>query len=214
MRLLSVNVGLPRDYSWQGRSVRTAIFKDPVTGPVRVEALNLTGDQQADLRVHGGPDKAVYTYAAEHYNFWASQLPADAPAEPGAFGENLTTAGLLEHEVRVGDEFLIGTAVLRAVQPRQPCYKLNLRFADANMVRRFAAAGRSGIYFQVLRAGLVQAGDAIQLHQPSPYGATIQDVVDLFYGVRQDPAATEELLRIPYFPASLRAHFLQAAGRS
>jgi MOSC domain-containing protein YiiM len=212
MQLLSVNVGRPREHQWQGRPVRTAIFKKPVAGPVPVGSLNLAGDGQADLRVHGGPDKAIYAYAHEHYAYWATQLPAGAPAGPAAFGENLTTAGLLETEVRVGDEFAIGTAVLRAVQPRQPCYKLNVRFGDAHMVQRFAAAGRSGIYFQVRREGVVQAGDAITLHQASPYAVTIQDVVDLFYGVRQDPDAVRALLAIPYLPASLRGHFSRQLG--
>ncbi|SFQ52330.1 MOSC domain-containing protein [Hymenobacter arizonensis] len=210
-QVLSVNVGLPREHWWQGRVVRTAIFKEPVSGPVALAGHNLAGDAQADLRVHGGPDKAVYAYAHEHYAYWESVLPAGTLPGPGAFGENLTTQGLLETEVRVGDEFEIGTAVLRAVQPRQPCHKLNLRFDDPRMVPRFVAAGRSGIYFQVRRPGVVQAGDALVLCQPSPFAVTIQDVVDLYYGVRQDAAAVQTLLAIPYLPASLRAHFQQQA---
>ncbi len=212
MQLLSVNVGRPRTVEWGGRTITTAIFKDPVPGPVALEQLNLAGDEQADLRVHGGPDKAVYAYAHEHYAYWAMQLPAGSLAGPGAFGENLTTTGLLESAVRVGDEFAVGTAVLRAVQPRQPCYKLNVRFDDARMVARFVAAGRSGIYFQVLQAGVVRAGDAITLLQASPYSASIQDVAELLYGGRQDAGAVRELLRIPYLPAPLRGHFLASLG--
>ncbi|MBF9224244.1 MOSC domain-containing protein [Hymenobacter ruricola] len=210
MQVLSVNVGRPRTVDWQGRAITTAIFKEPVTGPVPLAAHNFAGDQQADLRVHGGPDKAVYAYASEHYAYWEAELPPGALAGPAAFGENLTTAGLLERDVRIGDEFAVGTARLRAAQPRQPCYKLNARFDDPQMVTRFVAAGRSGIYFQVLRPGVVQAGDAIELSQQSPYSVTIQDVADLYYGVLQDPAAVRELLRIPYLPASVRRHF--AAG--
>jgi MOSC domain-containing protein YiiM len=210
MQVLSVNVGLPRDHAWQGRTVRTAIFKEPTAEATRVESLGLVGDGQADLRVHGGPDKAVYAYAWEHYAYWADLLPAGAPANPGAFGENLTTRGLLEPQVRIGDEYQLGTAVLRAVQPRQPCYKLNLRFNDTRMVPRFIGAGRSGIYFQVLRPGRVQAGDAIQLVQPSPYRPTIQDVADLLHNTRRDPALVEELLGIPYLPPALRIYFQQS----
>lgn len=212
MQLLSVNVGRPRTVEWGSRAIRTAIFKDPVPGPVALEPLNLAGDEQADLRVHGGPDKAVYAYAHEHYAYWATQLPAGSLPGPGAFGENLTTTGLLESAVRVGDEFAVGTAVLRAVQPRQPCYKLNVRFDDARMVARFVAAGRSGIYFQVLQAGVVQAGDAIVLRQASPYSVSIQDVAELLYGGRQDADAVRELLRIPYLPAPVRGHFLASLG--
>jgi len=197
---------------WGSRAVRTAIFKDPVPGPVVLERLNLAGDEQADLCVHGGPDKAVYAYAHEHYAYWSTQLPAGQLTGPGAFGENLTTSGLLEGAVRVGDEFAVGTAVLRAVQPRQPCYKLNVRFDDARMVARFMAAGRLGIYFQVLQAGVVQAGDAIELLQTSSYSVSIQDVTELLYGGRQDADAVRELLSIPYLPAPLREHFQAALG--
>ena len=212
MQLQSVNVGRPRTVKWGSRTVRTAIFKDPVPGPVALERLNLAGDEQADLRVHGGPDKAVYAYAHEHYAYWATQLPAGQLTGPGAFGENLTTSGLLEGAMRVGDEFAVGTAVLRAVQPRQPCYKLNVRFDDARMVARFMAAGRLGVYFQVLQAGVVQAGDAIELLQTSPYSVSIQDVAELLYGGRQDAGAVRELLRIPYLPAPLRGHFQAVLG--
>ncbi|MBD2721960.1 MOSC domain-containing protein [Hymenobacter armeniacus] len=207
MRILSVNVGRPRTLEWIGRGITTAIFKEPVAGPVSLEGNNLAGDQQADLRVHGGPDKAVYAYASEHYTYWEAELQPGALVGPAAFGENLTTAGLLERDVRIGDEFKMGTAVLRAAQPRQPCYKLNLRFNDPEMVSRFVAAGRSGIYFQVLQPGVVQAGDAIELSRRSPYAVTIQDVTDMYYGVLQSPAAVQELLSIPYLPASVRRHF-------
>jgi MOSC domain-containing protein YiiM len=193
--------------------VHTAIFKVPVSGPVALVGHSLAGDAQADLRVHGGLNKAVYAYAHEHYAYWETVLPAGTLPGPGAFGENLTTQGLLESQVRVGDEFEIGTAVLRAVQPRQPCFKLNLRFDDPRMVPRFAASGRPGIYFQVRREGVVQAGDALELYEQSPFAVTIQDVIDLFYGVRQDPAAVQELLTIPYLPPSLRAHFQRQAGQ-
>lgn len=207
-QLLSVNVGLPRTVAWQGRSVRTGIFKQAIAGPVAVGPVGLAGDGQADLRVHGGPDKAVYAYATEHYAYWAEQLGSAMPLGLGVFGENLTTAGLLENDVRLGDEFAIGTAVLRAVQPRMPCFKLGVRFNDAGMVTRFAAAGRSGIYFQVLREGTLQVGDPIQLVQRSAYALSIQAVADLYYGVKQDVAAIKALLATPIVPELLKSQFV------
>ncbi|MBC6700128.1 MOSC domain-containing protein [Hymenobacter puniceus] len=206
-QLLSVQVGQPRTVAWQGRWVSTGVFKAPVAEPVAVGPVGLAGDGQADLRVHGGPDKAVYAYAAEHYSYWAEQLVGAMPSGAGVFGENLTTTGLLERDVCLGDEFAIGSAVLRAVQPRMPCFKLGIRFNDAGMVARFAAAGRSGIYFQVLREGTLQAGDPIHLVQRSAYALSIQEVADLYYGVTQDLAAIRLLLSMPLVPELLKSQF-------
>src|SRR5438270_7187830 len=158
MRVISVNVGLPREVDWQGRRVRTGIFKAPVAGHVALRRHNLTGDAQADLTVHGGRDKAVYAYPVEHYDFWREQLPSrELPF--GVFGENLTTEGLREDEVRIGDEFAIGTARLVVTQPRMPCYKLGLRFGDPQMPKRFVAHRRPGIYFAVVEEGEIGSGD-------------------------------------------------------
>lgn len=209
MLLLSVNVGLPREVAWQGRRVRTGIFKAPVAGPVPVGKRGLAGDGQADLRVHGGSDKAVYAYAHEHYAYWEPLLPDAALCGPGLFGENLTTVGLLEPQVRVGDEFIIGEARLQAIQPRFPCYKLGLRLGDPRFVPQFMAAGRSGIYFRVLQEGIIQAGDSISLAQPSAYDISLQDVADLYHGVRQDRAAVRALVEIPCLPEQLKAQFLR-----
>lgn len=215
MRLLSVNTALPQDLVWHGKPVRTSIFKQPVTGPVPVLAEHLAGDGQADLKHHGGPDKAVYAYPSEHYPYWEAYVPADKLV-PGAFGENLTTAGLLESDVRLGDCFQIGSAVLMAVQPRVPCFKLNVRLDDARMVRRFQAAGRSGIYFRVVEPGTLQAGDALTLVQRSAHEVTIQQVVDNFYLPDKDLPTIRALLQVPFLRPSLRAKFsriLNAAGR-
>lgn len=215
MRLLSVNTALPQDLVWHGKPVRTSIFKQPVTGPVPVLAEHLEGDGQADLQHHGGPDKAVYAYPSEHYPYWEAYVPADKLV-PGAFGENLTTAGLLESDVRLGDCFQIGSAVLMAVQPRVPCFKLNVRLDDARMVRRFQAARRSGIYFRVVEPGTLQAGDALTLVQRSAHEVTIQQVVDNFYLPDKDLPTIRALLQVPFLRPSLRAKFsriLNAAGR-
>jgi MOSC domain-containing protein YiiM len=143
MRVVSVNVGLPREVMWHGRSVTTGIYKEPVAGRVTLRTLNLEGDRQADLSVHGGKDKAVYCYPIEHYDYWKKELPGrDLPL--GVFGENFTTDGLLEDSVHLGDRFSVGSAEVVVTQPRLPCYKLGVRFGSDDMVRRFLASGRSG----------------------------------------------------------------------
>ena len=211
MQLLSVNVALPQEVAWQGKTVRTSIFKQAVAGPVTVLAAHLAGDGQADLRVHGGPDKAVYAYPQEHWAYWALLLPA-AQLVPGAFGENLTTLGLLESEVRVGDCYQLGTAVLRAIQPRRPCAKLGIRLNRPQIVREFEQAGRSGIYFQVRQPGVLQAGDAITLVERSPHAATIQDMVSCLGPGPHDPATVRGLLATPYLSASWRKRLTALLG--
>ncbi len=205
MHIVSVNVGLPEEVEWKGRMVRTSIFKRPTAGPVPVLAEHLAGDGQADLRVHGGPDKAVYAYPLEHYEFWRRHVPAELLVM-GAFGENLTTTGLLESDARVGACYQVGTAVLMAVQPRRPCFKLGIRLRDARLVQQFEEARRSGIYFRVITEGVLRAGDAIALIEPGPRAVTIQDMVDNMH-VAQDPAKVRELLRLPSLSPSWRARF-------
>ncbi len=206
MRVVSVNVGLPQEIAWQGQRVRTSIFKQPVAGPVQVLAEHLAGDGQADLRVHGGPDKAVYAYPLEHYDFWQRHVPP-ALLVPGAFGENLTTTGLLESAVRVGACYRMGTAVLMAVQPRRPCAKLGIRLNDAGMTKRFEEARRSGIYFRVVREGVLRAGDAVALVEPGPLAVTIQDMVDAHTLPDRDPRKIQEILRLPTLSPSWRERF-------
>jgi len=200
MHVLSVNTALPQDILWKGQHVRTSIFKQPVAGPVPVLAEHLAGDGQADLRVHGGRDKAVYAYAHEHYAYWQPQLAL--PLEPGAFGENLTTTGLSEKQVRIGDYFQIGTAMLMAIQPRQPCYKLGIRLQDASVVGRFLVAGRSGIYFRVHQEGILQAGDTITLIQPSAHTVTVHDMAQVYTPGPHDPAKLEAIRSLPFLSAS------------
>ena len=177
MKLVSVNVGRARTVDWRGRRVRTAIWKAPAPGPVRVTRLTLEGDKQSDLRVHGGPDKAVYVYPSEHYAFWARELPG-TELPWGAFGENFTTEGLLERDVRIGDRFRAGSAELEVTDPRMPCYKLGVRFDRDDMVKRFLASGRTGFYLKVLSEGEVEAGDPIELVARADRAPTIAEVVD------------------------------------
>lgn len=190
-KLVSVNVGVPRDVQWKGRTVSTGIYKEPVGGRVTVNTLNLEGDTQADLSVHGGPSKAIYAYPAEHYSYWRQEFP-DMELPWGMFGENLTTEGLLEDTVRIGDRFSIGTTTMQVTEPRTPCYKLAVRFERVDIVRLFKNSGRTGFYLRVLEEGFVEAGDEIDLLAQDPAEVTVADITRLH---TQDKAANAELLR-------------------
>ena len=174
MKVLSVNVGWPRIVEYMGEPLVTGIFKSAVEGPVRVGQFNLEGDAQADLRVHGGPLKSVYVYPSEHYAYWRDELP-DAELPSGVFGENLTTEGILETDVREGDRLQIGTAEFEITTPRYPCFKLGIRFGRKDILRRFMKSGRSGFYLSVLKTGELSAGDAITF-DPIGSGKTISEV--------------------------------------
>ncbi len=190
MTLISVNVGRPRDITWHGKGVRTSIWKNPVKGRVRVSTLNLDGDQQSDLSVHGGVDKSIYVYPCEHYSYWRSQLPEeDLPW--GAFGENFTTEGLLEDEVEIGDQLRAGSAEFIVTQPRMPCFKLGIRFDRPDRVKRFLQSKRTGFYLAVLREGEVAGGDSIELRDREETGVTIADIVNLY----TSDSENQELLR-------------------
>lgn len=176
MKVLSVNVGLPRLVEYNGEPISTGIFKKPVKGKVEVGELNLAGDRQADLRVHGGFYKTVYVYPSEHYEYWKRELP-EMKLPLGIFGENLTTAGLLETNVHSGDCFRIGTAEFVVTQPREPCFKLGIRFGRKDIIRRFAKSGRSGFYLAVEKTGELQTGDSIKLLSRESGQPSIADVV-------------------------------------
>ena len=171
-RLLSVQVGQPRSIVARGRTVRTAIHKEPVPFRVRVGRLNLDGDAQADLRVHGGPDKAIYAYDRSGYDYWSRTLDRDYP--PGQFGENLTLDGMPEKHVRIDDVYRIGTAILQVSQPRSPCYKLSLKMDRPDFARAFVASGHPGFYLRVLEEGEVGAGDAVELLRAATSGVTVE----------------------------------------
>jgi MOSC domain-containing protein YiiM len=184
MQVETVAVGLPRTVSSNGRTVRTSIFKSPVEGPVAIRRHNLAGDRQSDLSVHGGEYKAVYAYAAEHYDWWKEALGREL--EPANFGENLTIRGLDEPGVGIGDVFRVGDSELEAVAPRLPCRKLGLRFGDPGMVKAFARAGRFGIYFRVVKEGRVQSGDDVRRIHADTHGAKVYDLARVFLSDRED----------------------------
>lgn len=209
MKVLSVNVGLPRKVLFNGQIVTTAIFKDPVKGPIMLRKLNLDGDKQADLTVHGGVDKAVYSYPAEHYDYWRKQFPS-MDLVWGMFGENFTTEGLMEDSVNIGDQFQIGSAKLVATQPRMPCYKLGVRFGRMEVIRQFMASGRPGIYFKVLEEGEVEAGDKIRTIRKDKNNVTVKDIVCLY--ITRDHIDIETMRRatkIRALPEGWRYEFKQ-----
>src|SRR5712692_7106200 len=211
MRLLSVNVGLPRELEWKGRKVRTGIFKQPVQGRLMLRKLNLDGDRQADLSVHGGADKAVYAYSAGHYDYWRREL-ADMELPFGMFGENFTIEDLAEERVNIGDRFRIGTAELVVTQPRLPCYKLGLKFGRDDMVKQFLASGRTGFYFSVSREGEVGAGDEVTLIGRDENNVAVPDITRLYVSKRYSPAEVETLrraTRVEALPESWRSYFLE-----
>jgi MOSC domain-containing protein YiiM len=206
MKVLSVNVGRPRDVDWRHEVVETGIYKAPVSGPVQVRRLNLEGDQQADLSVHGGPEKAVYSYPSEHYAYWREELPGVA-LPWGAFGENLTTEGILETAVRVGDVLRIGTTEMVVTQPRMPCFKLNVRFQRPDMVKRFLRSGRSGFYLAVLNEGQITAGDALYLVSTNEQAIGITEVVTLYTAHRDNQELLRRAIGTAALPEAWRAHF-------
>jgi MOSC domain-containing protein YiiM len=206
MRVLSINVGLPREIEWRGETVLTSIFKEPITGRVRVARLNLDGDRQSDLTVHGGRDKAVYVYPSEHYPLWRQELPGvDIPW--GMFGENLTTEGILEDAVHVGDRLRAGSAEFVVTQPRMPCFKLGIRFDDPHMVKRFLHSGRSGFYLAVLREGDVAAGDSLEFISRDEQQFTIAEVAHMYTGGSPDQERLRRLSELPALPERWREHF-------
>ena len=215
MNLVSVNTGLPREVTWHGTSVTTGIFKQPVPGRVALRTLNLDGDRQADLTVHGGEHKAVYCYPMEHYSVWKKDLPGwDFPM--AVFGENFTTDGLLESSVHLGDQFSIGSAKVVVTQPRLPCYKLGIRFQADDMVRRFLASGRTGFYLAVTREGEVGPGDKIEPLAKDPNAVPVAEITRLYVAKRYDEGDTKSIrraLRVAALPESWKGYFRERLRR-
>jgi MOSC domain-containing protein YiiM len=188
----SVNVGTPREVSWRGRTVTTAIWKTPVTGRVRVQGTSVDGDEQANREVHGGVDKALYAYAAEDLDWWAGQLGRELP--PGSFGENLTTRGVEVSGAVVGERWRVGGALVEVSQPRTPCFKLGIRMGSQRFPSRFAAAGRPGAYLRIRSEGEVAAGDPIEVEHRPDHGLTVAEVSRIYHA---DHAAAARLLGVP-----------------
>jgi len=210
-KLLSIQVGLPREVEWRGKLVRTSIFKAPVEGRVRVDRLNLEGDGQSDLSVHGGRDKAVYAYPSEHYAYWKAELP-DAVLDPGAFGENLTIEGLLEDRVCIGDQIRCGTAAFVVTQPRTPCFKLGIRFGRPDIVKRFQRSGRSGFYLAVMREGEIGAGDALELIESPGERVSVAEIARIAGDDSADPKLLRRISELPALAESWRKHFRERLG--
>src|SRR5258707_8888263 len=209
MKLVSVSVGLPREVIWHGRSVNTGIFKEPVTGRVALRTLNLDGDRQADLTVHGGEYKAVYCYPLEHYAYWKKELPGrELPM--GMFGENFTTSGLNENEVHLGDRFAAGSAEVVVTQPRLPCHKLGVRFGSDDMVKKFLASGRVGFYLAVTREGEVDAGDEITVISRDANAVPVSEITRLYVLKRwgtEELASLRRALQVAALPEDWKDYF-------
>src|SRR2546423_8032477 len=209
MKLVSVNTGLPRNVTWHGRNVTTGIFKQAVQGRVALRKLNLDGDRQADLTVHGGEHKAVYCYPVAHYDYWKVELPGrELPM--GSFGENFTADGFLEDSVHLGHRFSFGSAEVVVTQPRLPCYKLGIRFQSDDMVRRFMGSGRTGFYFAVTREGEVGAGDEIRAIARDPEAIPVSENTRLYIAKRYggDEGTSEpRALRVAALPETWKEYF-------
>jgi MOSC domain-containing protein YiiM len=208
MKVVSLNVAIPRTVVWKGHEVRTGIFKEPVDGPVMMRRLNLDGDRQADLTVHGGPAKAVYAYPSEHYPLWKSELPAMV-LPWGMFGENLTTEGLSEETTNIGDKFQIGEAIVMVAQPRTPCYKLAVKFDRDDMLKRMLGNGRSGFYLSVVQQGVVQAGDTIEKLHEDAERITVADFNRLYRDGGKDASLLRRAASLEALPDSWRSYFLE-----
>ncbi len=216
VQVISVNVGLPREVIWKGMTVQTGIFKDPVDGPVTIKKLNLTGDQQADLTVHGGAEKAVYAYPAEHYEYWRKKLPEvpEVPFSWGKFGENLTTEGLAEDSLCIGDRLRVGSAILMVTQPRMPCYKLALRFDRDDMIKSFLTSQRSGFYFSVIEEGEVQAGSKVEIVSRDPQRVAVVDIVRLYLRQAHDPEILHRAMNVSALPQHWKAELAMKVGHA
>lgn len=206
MKLISVNVGFPRVVISNGDPVSTGIFKEPVAGHVVLRTLNLEGDRQADLSVHGGPSKAVYAYPSEHYDYWKDELP-EMKLPWGMFGENFTSAGLLESELCIGDKFRVGSAVVMVTEPRMPCYKLGIKFRRSDIVKRFLASERTGFYFAVLQEGEVGVGDSIEMIEGSKHNVKVSDITLLYTREKHNVGLLRRAMEVEALPESWKSYF-------
>ena len=205
-KIISVNVGAPRIVMNDGDPVSTGIFKEPVAGRVMLSTLNLDGDRQADLSVHGGPSKAVYVYPSEHYDFWKRELP-EMKLPWGMFGENFTSAGLIESAINIGDKFRVGSAVVMATEPRMPCYKLGIKFGRPDIVKRFLASERTGFYFAVLQEGEIGAGDSIELTEKNKDSLRVSEITALYTREKNNVGLLRRAIGVDALPESWKDYF-------
>ena len=215
MKLLSLNCGTPREVAWHGTSVTTSIFKSPVEGRLSLRTLNLDGDRQSDLTVHGGRHKAVYCYPIEHYEYWRAELRTEL-LPMGAFGENFTIQGLLEDAVHIGDRFYVGSAEVAVTQPRLPCYKLGIRFGSDDMVKRFLNSRRTGFYLSVDREGEVSSGDELIRLSRDPYALAVSEITRLYLARKYSPddiSILRQVVNNAALPNGWREHFLEKLNR-
>jgi len=220
MNLVSVNCGLPREVVWRGTHVTTSIYKEPVEGPVALRRLNLDGDRQSDLTVHGGKDKAVYCYPIEYYSYWNSELPGRSLAY-GSFGENFTVEGLAQDNlaedfVYVGDRFSVGPAEVVVTQPRLPCYKLGIKFESDEMVKRFLISRRTGFYAAVILEGEVRASDPVTLLSHDPDSVPVSLITRLYAAknyTSEDVALVHRAIAAKSLPDSWKAYFQEKLNR-
>jgi len=204
MKILSINVGTPKEFEWNGKTVSTSIFKTAVNHQCKVSFLNVEGDGQADLENHGGKNMAVYSYDIKNYDHWLTQIERES-WEAGLFGENLTTEGLTDDQVRIGNIYEIGTVKLQAIQPRFPCFKLNIRFGRKDMIERFYDLNRFGIYFRVIEEGSMSANDDIRLKEESPFDVTISDVTLCKTSKGEDQEKLKLILDNPWLPDKVKS---------
>ncbi len=195
MKLVGVYVGKPKPVPWEGKDVVTAIFKSPVDGPVKVRTLNIDGDEQADLEVHGGTDKAVYAYGLDAYPWWRKALKKDH-LPPGSFGENLTFSRLVEREFNLGDIYTLGSCRLQVCQPRFPCSRLGIKFGDMGIIKTFLESGRPGIYFRVVGEGELRAGDTLALAEADPEKVSVMEIFDIKLSKTPDAEAMRRVLKV------------------
>jgi MOSC domain-containing protein YiiM len=206
VNVVSINVGGPKEFNWMGKPIRTSIFKNAVSGARKVSFTNIEGDEQSDLNVHGGVNKAVYAYDLSHYDHWKKILQRD-DWQYGMFGENLTTSGLVDNEVKIGAIYQVGTAKFQVIQPRFPCFKLNIRFALQDMIERFMEQKRNGIYFKVIEEGVIHVNDEIKLNTTSSCNVSIAEYVNCYYSKGSNKSVVKALLSFPGLPERHRTVF-------
>jgi MOSC domain-containing protein YiiM len=206
MKLISLNVGQPQPVHHNGKEVYTSIFKYAIEGERKVSTTNIEGDEQSDLAVHGGKLKAVYSYDISYYHHWKKILQREDWGY-GLFGENLTTEGLTDDNILIGNIYQLGSVYLKAIQPRFPCYKINIRFNSESMVQQFTNEAKNGTYFSVVQEGTLQAGDTIELVEASKHKITIQQLVEAYYNKGTDKDILYQILAIEFLPERLRKAF-------